>query len=79
MQAAVQGLAKAQYNVGCGYYLGEGVDKDVNQSFIWYKKSADQGYTEAQYNLGKSVCVFIVDVQYVHVYIYRNRIVILRW
>ena len=78
MQAAVQGDALAQYNVGNKYHFGKGVDKDVNQSFIWYKKAADQGDTEAQYNLGKIVYVFIIDVQYVHFYIYNNRISILR-
>ena len=57
MQAAVQGFAKAQYTVGTKYYNGEGVDKDVNQSFIWLKKSADQGHTDAQYNLGNRVNV----------------------
>ena len=41
-------------------------------------KLADKGYMEAQYNLGKSVYVFIIDVQYVHVYIYNNRNVILQ-
>ncbi len=32
---------------------GRGVDKDVDQSFIWWKKSADQGYSVAQCNVGK--------------------------
>ena len=77
MQAAVQGEAIAQLNVGNRYHKGEGVDKDVNQSFIWCKKSADQGHTNAQYNLGNNVYVFIIDVQYVHTYIYDNRISIL--
>ena len=74
MQAAVQGLARAQYNVGNKCCFGRGVDKDVNQSFIWYKKAADQGHTDAQFRLGKIVDVFIIDVQYVHFYIYNNRI-----
>ena len=78
MQAAVQGFARAQCNVGNAYNYGEGVDKDVNQSFIWYKKAADQGNTNAQYNLGNDAGVFIIDVQYVHVYIYNNRMCIPR-
>ena len=74
MQAAVQGLARAQNNVGLAYEAGKGVDIDVKQSFIWYKNAADQGHSYAQYNLGNNVDVFIIDVQYVHVYIYDNRI-----
>ena len=36
-------------------------------------------HTKAQYNLGKSVNVFIIDVQYVHVCIYNNRMCIPLW
>ena len=78
MQAAVQGLSSAQCNVGNLYHLGKGVDKDFDQSFIWFKKSADQGHTTAQHNLGKSVYMIIIDVQYVHAYIYINRMCIPR-
>ena len=34
---------------GC---LGEGVPKDYKEAFKWYRLSAEQGYAEAQYNLG---------------------------
>ena len=59
------------------YEDGEGVDKDIDESFIWYKKAADQGDSDAQHYLGNNVDV-IFDVQYVHVYIYNNRICIPR-
>ncbi len=36
LQAANQGYALAQYHVGNAYYHGsQGVDKDINQAFIW--------------------------------------------
>ena len=59
--------------IGLAYYNGEGVDKDVNQSFIWLKKSADQGLTDAQFFLGNRVNVFIIDLLHVYVFIYNNR------
>ncbi len=59
LQAANQGLAKAQYNVGTAYYYGKGVDKDIDQAFIWWQKSAHLRYHRAQYSLGKHVNVLI--------------------
>jgi S1-C subfamily serine protease len=34
------------------YAAGNGVSKDDQQAFYWYKKSAEQGNTRAQYKLG---------------------------
>jgi hypothetical protein len=34
------------------YNFGEGVLKDYKQAVYWYQKAADQGYAEAQSNLG---------------------------
>ncbi len=49
---AVQGDAKAQFNLGILYGEGLGVRQDSAKAAEWYKKSADQGIPEAQYNLG---------------------------
>jgi len=49
---AHQGDSQAQYKLGLMYELGMGIDKDLNQAFAWYQKSADQEYAKAQYNLG---------------------------
>jgi TPR repeat protein len=60
LQAANQGYAIAQCNVGHAYYYGgRGVDKDIDQAFIWWKKSADLGFNEAQFRIGKHVNVFM--------------------
>ena len=34
------------------YANGFGVAKDENEAALWYRKAADQGWAEAQYNLG---------------------------
>lgn len=31
---------------------GDGVAKDMNESVIWHRKAAEQGYAQTQYNLG---------------------------
>ena len=51
-QAAEQGFAAAQYNLGLMYANGQGVHQDDAQAVQWYRKAAEQGYAQAQYNLG---------------------------
>lgn len=34
------------------YTKGQGVGQDDQQAVIWYRKAADQGDADAQYNLG---------------------------
>lgn len=50
-QAAL-GDAKAQYELGMTYNLGEAVAKDKAQAVYWIRRSAEQGYGEAQVALG---------------------------
>ncbi len=52
LQAAEQGYAKAQFNLGLMYDSGRGVHQDYAQAVQWYRKAAEQGLAEAQYNLG---------------------------
>ncbi len=60
LKAAKQGHALAHLHVGHVHYDGgQGVDKDIDQAFISWKKSADLGVDEAQYNLGQHVNVFM--------------------
>jgi TPR repeat protein len=51
-EAAEQGDADAQYNLGLMYDNGEGVEQDKFEAVKWYKKAAEQGHAEAQNNLG---------------------------
>ena len=49
---AEKGDANAQFDLGWLYnYGGAGVEKDLKQSFLWHKKSAEQGHVEAQAHL----------------------------
>ena len=52
LQAAEQGFAAAQYNLGVMYDNGQGVRQDDAQAVQWYRKAAEQGHAKAQYNLG---------------------------
>ena len=49
---AEQGRARAQYNLGSMYHVGQGVTQDYAEAVRWYQKAAEQGYAGAQYNLG---------------------------
>ena len=51
-EAAEQGYANAQYNLGICYANGRGVPKNYEEAAKWYRLSAEQGYINAQYNLG---------------------------
>ena len=53
LQAAGQGYAKAQFNLGLMYYNGQGDRQDYVQAAQWYHKAAEQGLADAQYNLGE--------------------------
>ncbi|PSH05221.1 MAG: hypothetical protein CXZ00_03470 [Acidobacteria bacterium] len=49
---AEQGDARAQFNLGDRYYLGDGLPRDEAEAVRWYRKAAEQGHAQAQYNLG---------------------------
>ena len=50
---AKEGNAKAQYNIGLLYALGQGAQKSVTNARKWYEKAAKQGNGKAQFNLAK--------------------------
>lgn len=55
MKAAELGNAEAQHEVGCCYASpNRGVATDYYEAFKWYKKSADQGYAEGIWKVGKA-------------------------
>jgi hypothetical protein len=49
---AEKGDATAQFNLGCAFSNGRGVEKDFAQALAWYRKAAAQGHSGAQNNLG---------------------------
>lgn len=50
---ASQGDGKAQAVLGAMYSEGKGVKQDYKKAIEWHEKAAYQGYSVAQYNLGK--------------------------
>ena len=46
-EAADQGLAEAQFNLGCMYKHGQGVAQDYSAAMKWYRMAADQGDRKA--------------------------------
>jgi TPR repeat protein len=50
LQAAENGFAPAQYNVGC--YWRDKADPNHHEAYSWFKKAAEQNYGPAQFNLG---------------------------
>ena len=50
--AAEDGLDLAQYNLAILYFMGQGVEENVDLAFKWTQAAAKQGHSAAQYNLG---------------------------
>ena len=50
---AERGNSAIQWNVGALYYVGKGVDKDIDKALYWYEKSAEKGYHAGQHSLGQ--------------------------
>ena len=51
-KAAKQNLSLAQTALGAFYMYGFGVKENYQKAYFWLKKSAAQGNSNAQYNLG---------------------------
>ena len=51
-EAAAQGYALGQANIGYLYSKGLGVPPNDKEAVFWYRLAAGQGQREAQYNLG---------------------------
>jgi TPR repeat protein len=51
-QAASQGKANAQFNLGLMYNIGGDTALNFKQAVYWYTKAAEQGFVNAQHNLG---------------------------
>ena len=51
-RSAEMGNPAAQFNLGCFYSTGQGVEMDKAAAARWFKLAADQGKANAQNNLG---------------------------
>ncbi|MFN3077444.1 MAG: caspase family protein [Alphaproteobacteria bacterium] len=52
LDAADQGSARAQFDIGIAYASGKGVTQNYAEAVKWFRKAADQGHADAQFNLG---------------------------
>lgn len=48
------GYVVAQASLGCCYYKGLGVTKNLEESARWFRAAAEQGYVDAIYDMGSS-------------------------
>ena len=51
-RAAELGGVRAYYNIGCAYYLGRGVERDMKKTKHYWELAAIGGGVMARYNLG---------------------------
>ncbi len=51
-QAAADGDARAQFEIGAIYTEGRAVPEDLKAAAVWYERAASQGFAPAQYRLG---------------------------
>ena len=51
-QAAANGNARAQFEVGAIFTEGRALEKNLEEAARWYERSAAQGFVPAQYRLG---------------------------
>ncbi len=51
-QAAADGNAKAQFEIGAIFTEGRALPQDYKEAASWYERSAAQGFVPAQYRLG---------------------------
>lgn len=51
-ELAEHGHSGAQYNLGLMYNRGYGVEQDMYEAVVWWRRAAVQGHISAQYNLG---------------------------
>ncbi|MCY1177443.1 Sel1 repeat protein [compost metagenome] len=51
-QAAQQGDAQAQYELGEFYYEGTNTPRDLKQALSYFEQASLQGHAQAQYRLG---------------------------
>lgn len=60
IEKAKTGNANAQKTLGSYYYLGSnGVEQSYSKAAYWYERAAEQGHSNAQYNIG--VCYYNGD------------------
>lgn len=47
-KAALKDYPRAQFNLGCAYYYGEGTVRDLDLAIHWYRKCVEQGKEDSE-------------------------------
>ena len=45
-------MTVSQYNTGVNYYIGRGIDKDLEKAVYWYQMASEEGHSKAPFNIG---------------------------
>ncbi|MFL2701259.1 MAG: tetratricopeptide repeat protein [Gammaproteobacteria bacterium] len=51
LSLATQGVTVSQYNTGVNYYIGRGIDKDLEKAVYWYQMASEEGHSKAPFNI----------------------------
>src|SRR5215469_15941441 len=62
-KAAAKCDVHAQFRIGQLYARGEGVVQSIPDAVVWYRRAADMGHVDAQYQLG---CIYINGIKSAH-------------
>ena len=52
-KGAELGFSDAQYQLGCMYRYGQGVEQSIEEAAKWFQKAADQGNADAYFQFGQ--------------------------
>ena len=52
LSLATQGVTVSQYNTGVNYYIGRGIDKDLEKAVYLYQMASEEGHSKAPFNIG---------------------------
>ena len=69
-QAAMGGVAEAQYNLAVSYREGLGAPVDIDRAIRWYREAADRGDHASKYQLGQLLLVHGDDSYHAEGYMY---------
>ena len=51
LSLATQGVMVSQYNTGVNYYIGRGINKDLEKAVYWYQMASEEGHSKAPFNI----------------------------
>ena len=72
LERAEGGDPSAQYQLGWCHENGEGVERDLESAFRWYRRAARQGHPRAQYHYGLACSTGVPGVPW-------NRVEAFKW